>query len=170
MDAFGLDSDEKAYHYAFVQPLSRFRETYEDNEISILLWTIDDSGGRWIVGKIDHIYIPLTDEMKWAQDEYIKNGWHKTMRNELESLNVNTRTFTRPSINVRFRQEDVTLFDPWIDVTGTHLTIAHHTRYHPYDYDPDDLKFVLNLKASEDDSDPTRSEKKRTRKGFGITT
>ncbi|SAL24686.1 hypothetical protein AWB71_01332 [Caballeronia peredens] len=166
----GYEGDETAYHYAFVQPLQKFRDSYEDNEISILLWTIDERGRRWIVGKIDHVYIPPTDEIEWAQEQYKKNGWLRTMRNELKALDVDTTYFTEPSINIRFRQEDVTLFDPWIDVTSTNLTIAQNSRYHPYDYGSDDLKLVLNLNVSEDESDATRSEKKRTRKGFGGTT
>lgn len=163
------ENDDNSYRYSHLTPIGKFVDSYAGNEFSILLWTIDDKKRRYIVGQIDSAYVPLAPERRWAEQKFKKNGWLATMQQELTAVGIDPSNLDRAVVNLRFRQKDVKLFDPWIDVTDTNLIISKMGRYHPYDWSAEDVEVLDSLIDAAKITDPIRSEHKRTRKAVDQT-
>lgn len=93
------------------------------------------------------------------------------MKSDLRKANISAGTLTRAYSNIRFRQEDVTLFDPPIDVTGTAVSIATNARYNAYHCTISDRNILEKdyEESQNPEYDPTRKGGKRTRKGVSET-
>ncbi len=167
-----LQNTSRQYHYSFLQPLSKFRKTYIGNTFTTYLYTVSPEMEFFIVARIDNLYVPDDDELKWAFKEIISKGWLDIMKQDLRELNLGSSQLGDPNpdwiINIRFRQQDVTFFDPRLKVSD-YFKSRKMLRYQPYNFDEQILvnqDSILELQPPEnqdDDFDPTRSELLRKR-------
>ena len=169
----GFDNNDKnSYRYAYTTPIGKAVDSYAGQTLSVFLWTIADNKRRYIVGCINNVYVPLLEERDWAAEQSELNGWLGVMRSELEEAEANTASLTRDSVNIRFRQQDVEIFDPWIDITDLDIIIARAHRYQIYNCDDNAKKVIRTNKSKQkfDSSDPKRSEHDQSRKAIASTT
>ena len=73
------------------------------------------------------------------------------------------------SLNIRFNPSDVTVFEPMRIVHEDH-TIARIHRYHPYDWDGEQIPVVGDEEKTNDPDERTRSELQRRRAAQHATT
>lgn len=130
-------NDPATYRYGFLQPISKYRESYKGQSGSICLYTITPSGNRVIVAIIENVYVPYDKELEWVLNKTTENGWLYAMQRDLDNLDIPITQLLNPSpswiANIRFRSEDIRFRDPWLAVPNNHV-IARNNRYHPYDW------------------------------------
>lgn len=168
----GFDkNDGGSYRYGYVRPIEFQISAYEGRTTNFYLWTIDDDKRSLIVARIDNAYIPLPEERAWAEKKFKDNGWLATMKSDLRKANISPSNLTRAYANIRFRQQDVTLFDPPIDFTGTAVSIATNARYNAYHCTEADRKILEQEyeNSQNPEHDPTRQGGRRARKGVSET-
>jgi len=136
----------------------------------VLLYTLTPDKATLLVGQIDNLYVPNDDELLWAVDQMRERGWLNQMIEDVKSVGGNSSNLINPVpdeiANVRFRPQDVSLFDPRPRVIGDH-NIVRVKRYQPLnwmdgdypeiDRRPPDIAPDIPL------NDPRRSELERTR-------
>ncbi|MYB40403.1 hypothetical protein F4X86_04025 [Candidatus Saccharibacteria bacterium] len=153
------------FQYGHLQPIGKYLNRYAGNHCAIMLYTITPDKSVLLVGKISDVYVPTEPELKRVLDTYTERNWLGQMREQVKKVGGSPGDLENPTpqaiANVRFRPEDVSLFDPHPRVVGEH-TITRHRRYHPYywtDNDPlTDVKPPAYIR-----NDPRRSERERIR-------
>ena len=157
----------RGYRYGFLQPINKFYGAYSGKSCSVLLYTFTPEAACLLVGKINELYVPELDEIQETYNAFEANGWLDEMRDMVDSIdgNANILDTILPTgvLNVRFRPEDVEIFDPRPQVTGKHKIIDPPKFYHPYNWDKNDEPNVAPSRLSLDDDDPDFDEKTRTR-------
>lgn len=165
------------YRYGYLQPIGKYRERYQGDSCSILLYTFTPEGQALLIAELHEVFIPTDDELAQVHDFACANGWIDEMRREVGAVEGNVRVLDDPTpaaiTNVRFHPANVEMFDPRPRMVGTH-TIVRNRRYHPFNwYDHDhpvtELWFPRGDVAAEP-IDPTRSEDIRTRAAQRETT
>lgn len=153
------------YRYGFVQPIGKFHSKYAGDTTSLCLYTVTPDKDRLVVGVIREVYIPTLSETKDVFREFKKRGWIKQMEKDCEVLDVgpfNANGLNEGGvINVRFKPEDVELFDPMLVADPAH-TISRNSRYHPFNWDGV-LPSIGDTAAGAPSSKKKRSEKSRKR-------
>lgn len=102
------------YKYAFLQPFNGVA-SHRGKWFSLKLYT--NFGGRsFLAGTISKVYVPHDDELKSVYDHMHAQHWIEQMREDVRALprgSVAELDTDKPElfINVRFRQEDVEVFD-----------------------------------------------------------
>ena len=144
----------------------------------MLLYTRSPEKRSLLVAQINDLYVPKEDELEWARDKMDEYGWISEMQNDLEILNIDSEQLqvSHPLAiaNVRFSPENVYFFDPYL-VIDENDPYSKNLRYHPYNWNAfpstyfpqNDLTPPLN---TNDDHDPTRSEKERLKASVESTT
>ncbi len=104
------------YKYGFLQPFTKRLANYQGKTFSIILYT-KKGGHRLLAGTISKVYVPHDDELASAFGQIEANGWFEQMREDVLALrdtNVDALAGNEPGliINVRFRPEDVVLYEP----------------------------------------------------------
>ena len=159
------------YRYGFFFFFGKYYNLYKGNSFSVLLYTKGPQGRNFLVAKINNLYVPEEDELKWALDQMIANGWLNSMKRELQSLGADSSSLRNPDpqelMNVRFAPDDVTFYEPRPMVSLDHK-ISKSARYHPFNWDDSIEDFLstqpeVTIPSSEIDDDPTRSEESRNR-------
>jgi len=169
--------DSESYRYAFIQPVNRFLSRYEGKMFSVLLHTLSPGGDWLFVARIDDLYVPDGDERYWALGEMRRRGWLQAMQRQVRALgadaDVSALVAPDPSsiVNVRFRHQDVTFFDPRFLVPPDHK-IMRMGRYHPMNWDDGfhPATAAPMPEESPETEDRLRSTHQRTRAAIQATT
>lgn len=160
----GYADDQTLYRYGFMQPFNKYLETFMGKSFSVLVYTVTPTSDRCIVARIDDMYVPNHEEMRWAYQQVVSKGWLDDMQQHLVSLGIDSSYLHSPGyneiINVRFRPSDVTFFDPWPIVDRKHKIVTN-SRYHPFDWD-DGFPPVTILPRSQDSNDAVHASKDYT--------
>lgn len=147
------------YRYGFVQPIGKFHSKYAGETTSLCLYTVTPDKDRLVVGVIDEVYIPTLAETKDIFREFRSRGWIRQMEKDCHILGVgpfNAGGLNEGGvINIRFKPENVELFDPMLVADPAH-TISRNSRYQPFNWDG-----VLPS-ANDDRKDAPSSTKKRS--------
>jgi|SRR5215217_5039432 len=115
--AQGSASRGEGVKYGFLQPIGKYRDTYEGQTFNVLLYTIGHYYERVAVAEIRNLSVPLISELRTAHREMKNRGWINDMRDDLHRLGISAAPLSGPAetiINVAFRERDVTFFDPGI--------------------------------------------------------
>ena len=112
------------YRYRFLQPIGKFYEKHAEESCSIQIYTVTPEQQTILVGTINHVYVSgkmeLEDVLRITDDK----GWLKTMHDYVSRVQGNAAVLSEPSAraiaNIRFRPEDVKIFDPMPRVIGSH--------------------------------------------------
>lgn len=165
-------SDPHEYRYGFLQPISKYRQTYAGNTFDALLYTVDPAQVTLAVAKIANLYVPLLEELDWVLQRVKRNGWLELMRQDVRDVGASQTPLQNPNAssiaNIRFLQEDVTFFHPMLAIPTPHKTTTIH-RYQPLDwddgYDPTPPLTMVDVSSPSPDGQdaPDRSEGQRTR-------
>ncbi len=103
------------FKFGFLQPFTNAMDRFSGTTLDVALYT-KIAGRTFMVGIIKSVYVPTEKELRFAFDEFIKNGWLDQMRNDVAAVNgkVTAIAGNEPDliINVRFRPDEVTLYDP----------------------------------------------------------
>ncbi|HTS10414.1 MAG TPA: hypothetical protein VMP68_32925 [Candidatus Eisenbacteria bacterium] len=172
-------NDPQPYRYGFLRPIGRFRKHFAGQTFAVLLYTVAPNGARLIVARIDDLYVPQEDELSWALNKTIKNGWLASMRKDLDALTLDSSPLINPHpwwvANVRFEQRKVLFYDPRPRVQGKHK-INRTNRYTPLDWNETFppvsrvLPGAMPPRNHESADDPTRRENERIRAAIEATT
>jgi hypothetical protein len=107
------------WRYGFVEGVNRShsRLVEADEPFDLTLFTIDDQNRRRYVGKIKSVECLGDEQASWAFDEFKKRGWYRTMIEEIQAVGgdaaaLGDTQWAKHVLNVRFRMENVRLFDP----------------------------------------------------------
>lgn len=153
------------YKYGFLQPIGKFHSNYAGETTSLCLYTVTSDKDRLVVGVIREAYIPTLAEIKAVFLEFERRGWIKQMENDCEILDVgpfNSGGWNEGGlINIRFKPEDVELFDPMLVADPAHK-ISRNSRYHPFNWDGA-LPLISETSGVALNSQKKRSEKSRKR-------
>ncbi|MBK1735826.1 hypothetical protein CKO15_11165 [Halorhodospira abdelmalekii] len=153
------------YRYGFVQPIGKFHSKYAGETTSLCLYTVTPDKDRLIVGVIREAYIPTLAETKNVFREFKWRGWIKQMEKDCEVLGVepfNAGGLNEGGvINIRFKPEDVELFDPMLVADPGH-TISRNSRYQPFNWDGT-LPSISETEGIAPNSQKKRSEQSRKR-------
>jgi hypothetical protein len=109
---FDFDRLIDGFHYAFLQPINKYRDKYKKNTYIITLYSVNSECDIWYwVADIKNVYIIDEIEEEKILKEYRKRGWIQEMYNELAAVGANVNNFKewekRTLFNVRFKPEDV---------------------------------------------------------------
>ena len=153
------------FRYGFLQPIGKHLAKYMGDHCSITLYTLTPDSNILLIGRIDSVYVPHSNELRHVLDTYAERGWLNQMRNHVTDVGGDIGDLENPQppaiANVRFLPEDVTIFDPRPRVVGNH-TIVNNLRYHPFDW-IDDYPATEIQPPPHLLGDPRRSEHERTR-------
>ena len=154
------------YRYGFLQPIGKFYQKYKGNSCSILIYTVTPEQETLLVARISDAYIPDEDELRGIFRKYEDSGWLDDMRTDIEIIGGDLKAINDPKpveiANIRFRPENVQIFDPMLRVTGNYRFARKPRFYHPFNWDG----ILPDTEVSpppHDEIDPTRSERERTR-------
>ncbi len=97
-------------HYGFLEGVRRSHKRLAGTSIDVLLWTRDEHGRRWYVGRIVECDVLTDAEAANALRIYAENGWLDTMKEEIARCGGNRRALDSapPSqiLNIRYRPSD----------------------------------------------------------------
>ena len=154
------------YRYGFLQPIGKYYERYVDESCSILMYTVTPEQQTLLVGIIRNVYVPGREELDDVLQVTDDAGWLQTMRDDVERVKGDVAVLSRPPArelaNIKFRPEDVEIFDPMRRVVGTHKISNIPRRYHPYDW-TDGFPDTTSQPPTREPKDPRRAEDERTR-------
>ena len=160
------------YRYGYLQPIGKYYETYSGDNCSILLYTYTLDRECLLIGKINNAHVPSIEELNRVLNISKENGWLQEMLDDVKRIGGKPSALSNPEpqsiSNIRFRPEDVQIFDPRPRVVGDHV-IANQRRYHPYNWHKNYPKVETHPPLAE----PTitmRSEHERTRAAQDATT
>lgn len=162
------------YKYGYLQPIGKYRRAYEGKKLDVLAYVIAPNRQRLAVAKIEDLYVPHEDELENAFREMERRGWLQDMQEDLQALGVNYDPHKVPiseTINVRFKQENVTFFDPWSVIPNDHV-VYRSNRYQPLNWDGRISSLTSNARPTRVRSKESklRSEDERTRAAMkGVT-
>ena len=127
-----------SYRYGFLQPIGKYYKRYAEENCSILMYTVTPEQQTLLVGIIKHVHVPGKEELDDVLQVTDDTGWLQTMRDDVRRVKGDAGVLSRPSArdiaNIKFRPEDVEIFDPMRRVVGAHKISHIPRRYHPYDW------------------------------------
>ena len=153
------------FRYGFLQPIGKYRPTYSGHQCTLALYTLTPDKQTLLVGTLSNVYIPEINELRNVLEIYRAQGWLDQMREQVRNVGGDIGDLENPIpqniANIRFRPEDVVVFDPRPRVIGDH-TIIRNLRYQPFNW-IDNFPDTDIQPPRYDRSDPRRSEHERTR-------
>ena len=133
---FDFDKLIDGYHYAALQPIGKFRDTYIGKTFDIPLYSVNSKEKRWFwVATIRNIEAIDRAQESSAIEIYRNNDWLNEMTSDLDEIGANSKRFISSVrsdglFNVRFKPEDVAWFgaepvpfDPHEKITHTRYTL-----------------------------------------------
>lgn len=133
----GLPGD---WRYAHVTALWTKNNAYAGQDMRVYLFIYDK--GAWLVGYIDQAHLIDEDEAAWAVERFRRNGWLKSMRQEVKAVRGNTELLSDKAVqtsplgyvSMRFKPNSLHF------LPEPQLLIMNNWRYTvAYDWDPDYL-------------------------------
>ena len=159
------------YKYGFLQPINKYRDTFEGETFSATLYAKTQSF-TLLVATINTVYVPPLEELRHAFRQMISRGWLNQMREDVTAVGGQLADLENPTphlvINVRFKPDDVVFHDPMPDFPLDHKISKLH-RYQAYDWDHSNIS-VLDHAPVRSHDDPTRSELPQLRAAQQATT
>ena len=153
------------YRYGYLQPIGKYYGKYSGNHCSILLYTFTPEKECLLVAKIEDAYVPNIDELNRVLQISVENGWIQEMIRDVRCIEGNSTELensdAKAIANIRFRPENVQIFDPRPRVVENHV-IKNSRRYHPFNW-IDNFPIVETSPPLCESTDPRRSEHERTR-------
>lgn len=161
----------KGFRYGFLQPIGKYRETYAGHSCSIILYTYTPDKETLLIGRINNVYIPKIKKLENVLEISRERGWIEQMRKDVYHISGNTEGLGDPKpdpdviANVRFRPEDVEIFDPMPRIIDKNHKIVRVKYYQPFDWTDDNYPETDNQSPHHEPShhDPRRPENERTR-------
>ena len=106
----GLPGD---WRYAHITALWTKNNAYAGQDMRVYLFTYDK--GAWLVGYIDQAHLIDEDEAAWAVERFRRNGWLKSMRQDVKAVRGNTdllsdkavQTSPLGYVSMRFRPDSL---------------------------------------------------------------
>ena len=145
---FSFDHLIDDHYYAFLQPINKYFDKYQGNQININLYTIRRWYGRYWVAIIKDVEILTRDESKEIYDLYKKNGWLDERIKDVENVGGDPTHLITPFdpalsiFNIKFKKSKIEfLKEPngaIIEIERSHKLSRDHNYYHPYDWFEDD--------------------------------
>jgi len=131
-------------HYGYTQSLGKFYDSYVGQFLDVLLYAFRPDKEPVFCARIRRAYIPFEDELRWARDRYVENGWLLAMKDQVRTLGYDPNLLDEPRpsyvLNMRYRKADADEYEPKLVVPLGHK-IRRMFRYHPLNwddgYDPD---------------------------------
>lgn len=174
---FRFDWLINGYKYGFLQPVGKFLGNYQGNYFSYLLWTFSENQEPLIVGKIREAYVPEYYELREAVDTMVNEGWLKEAHQDIYAVGgepvYSENGDADPSVitNIRFKPEDVEIFDPMPLPTGDSTIWSNYYYHplHPVDMDTSFSKDISRDYGSEEQGDEDKNEESgwvESRKGY----
>jgi hypothetical protein len=119
------------WKYGFIQPLNRSFGKYAGSTLNLLLYTIDNrTKCRYWVASIRGVEVLTPEQASHTVRTFKKNGWLHEMRRQVRMRRLNDATLTvaKPQelLNLRYRPEHCTRFDPMIEFPANELPGAHY--------------------------------------------
>ena len=71
------------YRYGFLQPIGKYLSKYTGHHCSITLYTLTSDKNILLIGRMDNVYIPDSDELQQVSDIYTERGWLDQMRDHV---------------------------------------------------------------------------------------
>lgn len=102
------------WKYGFVQALNHSHGKYEGRNLSLLLYAINHrTKQRYWVGTIDNAEVLTKLDARKISRTYRKQGWLKSMRQQVAGLGLKPDTLgdEETLVNLRYRPEDLRMFD-----------------------------------------------------------
>lgn len=129
------------WRYAFIQGVNKSHSKLvrRGQPIDLTLFTIEPDKRRRYVATIHSVECLDNRQSQDALALFKKNGWYDMMRKEIEAVGgresaLGSARFAKHILNVRFRQENVTVFPP-NEFAKAGDPIVKLTRYQLYDLD-----------------------------------
>ncbi len=155
----------KGHRYGMLQPISKYYKRYRGCHCSILLYTFTLEKQCLLIGKISNAYVPRLDELNQVLEISNENGWIEEMRNDVKRIGGDVSRLDNPGpaeiSNLRFRPQDVQIFEPRPRVVGDHV-ISKVPRYQPFNW-IDNYPQTEVQPPPREPADPRHSEDERTR-------
>ena len=116
----------EGYHYAFLQEINNALKKYRHKTMDIVLYTKEEGKNPILIGLIKNVYCINKKTSDDIFDKYKKNGWHKTMIDQVNSVGGDDKELdpkyssgyvNGQFFNIRFKPTDVCLLDEKSDVS-----------------------------------------------------
>lgn len=105
-----LDTEKlvNGYHYGYLQPVGKAGKKYQNRSLNISLYSINyNTGERWWIGTIEHVYVISPDEVKKVYINYKEKGWLNEMIQQIKNVGGHEKEFLKNSpryfANVKFK-------------------------------------------------------------------
>ena len=164
----GYRGDKTPYCYGFLQPINKYHEKYIGQTMDVCLYTVTPDKDRLFVGIIRELYVPDLEELTWARAELDRLGRFEKMAADLRRAGIDDSGVKDPPSpgsfgNVRYRAEDIEIFDPRVPVPPDHV-IQRINRYQALNWDRR-LPATVSTPSAPIDSEesPERNESLRRR-------
>lgn len=131
---FDFDKLIDGYHFAALQPIGKFRDTYIGGVFNIALYSVNSNGAQWHwVAEIRNVEAIDRELEAEAIEKYRETGWLDEMASDLKAVGADEKRFLASVrsdglFNVKFRPEDVLWFGAEPVPFGEYEKISH-TRY-----------------------------------------
>lgn len=163
---FDFDKLVDGYHYAFLQPIGKYRDKYAGHLYNLSLYSVNTAERNqfYWVANIENAEVIDEEEEKRLIAEYESRGWLDEMYDDLIKVGADVKSFKswvkRGSLfNVRFRPQDVHPFGP-SPVPFRENEKISHTRYTLLNRG--DMKPPENEDISKSDLDLSNGQRKNT--------
>ena len=153
--------------YGFLQPIGKHYPKYTGKSCSIVLYTISPEKKILLVGRLQDVHVPTENELAKVLRIADEQGWLDEMRESVALIGGNVGVLQNPEpreiFNIRFRPENVEIFDPKPRVVGKHKITTPPHWYQLYNWEDDDDLETSSLAPSLTVDDPRRSEELQIR-------
>lgn len=131
---FDLAKTYKGYHYAFLEPIRKQYQAYEDKTFDIVLYTINsETKQRYFVGEIANVKVLTKDQAEEVYSYYEKTGWLFEMEQQIIDKNINPDGFSNWKglnlFNIRFKISDIKQSESLDTPIPPHNPIHNLNRY-----------------------------------------
>jgi hypothetical protein len=113
---FDLEKTIDGWHYTFLRPVDRFQRTYQGRKFDVRLYTRTPDNSFVFVGEVKHMEVNSPDEENRAMRIYKENGWLAEMIEQVNKVSFIHREELNNLFTVRFRPEDVIIYNEWVPV------------------------------------------------------
>lgn len=116
------------YHYAFLEPVRKQHQAYQNNTYNIWLYSIDgETKKRYFIGEISNATVIDEAEAVWVYKQYKKNGWLDEMENQIIESGANNNGLSgfinANMFNIKFKPVDID-FKSYYELPDTHLAYS----------------------------------------------
>jgi hypothetical protein len=115
------------YHYAFLEPIRKQHQAYQNNTYNIWLYSIDgETKKRYYIGEINNVIVLDDAEAEYVFQQYQENGWLNEMIEQIRLSQANEKGLSgfldvkTDLFNIKFKATDVD-FKGYNELPDTHV-------------------------------------------------